>query len=367
MRILHCLFIAALLLCAGPAGAQDSDLVEDASFLRVTIGERTVRLEGLVVKKRNATGKLPIALIAHGKPGSEGRMLDERSGEYLRQARDLARRGWLAVVAMRRGYGGSDGPAPVPLSCASPSLLGRFASEADDVQAVLAAIAKRPDADGSRMIAIGVSAGGAAVAALSARNPPGLAAVINVSGGLRFPTCSKEDALVAAFKEFGAKSRVPNLWIYAKNDSFFSSELVARMQNAFLDGGGDVKLVMLEADERYDGHVIFSHATGRGKWLPQMDAFLRFHKLPTWTRDDVTALIKKLNAKETSRGFVENYVAGPSEKALARQKSAGGQMTYTFGSSSAESARKSAVEQCEKRSQPCEVVMENDRWLGPAE
>ena len=95
------------------------------------------------------------------------------------------------------------------------------------------------------------------------------------------------------------------------------------MQSAFLDGGGDVKLVMFDADERYDGHAIFRHANGRGKWLPQMDAFLRFHKLPTWTRDDVNALLKKLNAKETSRGFVENYMAGPSEKALARQKSGG--------------------------------------------
>ncbi len=138
------------------------------------------------------------------------------------------------------------------------------------------------------------------------------------------------------------------------------------MQNAFLDGGGDVKLVMFDADERYDGHAIFRNANGRGKWLPQMDAFLRFHKLPTWTRDDVNAMLKKLSAKETSRGFVENYLAGPSEKALARQKS-GGQMTYTYGASSVEAARKSSVEQCEKRGQPCEVIMTNDRWLGPPE
>ncbi len=365
MRFPQPILMALALLCATPASAQESDLVEDTSFLRATIGERTVRLEALVVKKRNATGKLPVALIAHGKPGSDGRMLDDRAGEYARQARDFARRGWLAIVAMRRGFGGSDGPAPVPLSCASTSLLGRFAADADDLQAALAAVAKRPDADPERMIAIGVSAGGAAITALSAQNPPGLKAVINVSGGLRFPACPKEDALVAAFKEYGAKSRIPHLWIYAKNDSFFSSELVVRMQNAFLDGGGDLKLVMFDADERYDGHAIFRHANGRGKWLPQMDAFLRFHKLPTWTREDVNALLKQLNAKETSRGFVENYIAGPSEKALARQKS-GGQMTYTYGSSTAENARKSAIEQFEKRGQPCEAVMENDRWLGAA-
>lgn len=365
MRFRHIALVCALLAPA-PVAAQESDLVEDSSFLRVTIGDRTVRLEGLVVKKRDATGKLPIVLIAHGKPGSDGRMLDDRATEYARQAHDFARRGWLAVVSMRRGFGGSDGPAPVPLSCASTTLAGRFASDADELQAVLALIAKRPDADATRMLAIGVSAGGAAVTALSARNPPGLAAVINVSGGLRFPTCPKEDALVAAFKEYGAKSRIPHLWVYAKNDSFFSTDLVSRMQNAFLDGGGDVKLVMFDADERYDGHSIFRNSSGRGKWLPQVDAFLRFHKLPTWTRDDVNALLKRLNAKEPSRGFVESYVAGPSEKALARQK-AGTNMNYVFGASSLDVARKSSVEQCEKRGQPCEVVMTNDRWVGSPE
>ena len=53
MRILRT-HPALALRCSAPAPAlaQDSDLVEDTSFLRVTIGERTVRLEALVVKKR---------------------------------------------------------------------------------------------------------------------------------------------------------------------------------------------------------------------------------------------------------------------------------------------------------------------------
>ena len=103
---------------------------------------------------------------------------------------------------------------------------------------------------------------------------------------------------------------MPSLWVYAKNDSFFGPAVVERMQAAFLDGGGDVELVMLEADERADGHFIFGLASGRFKWLPQMDAFLRFHKLPTWTRDDVNALIasstprspRAPSSKTTSRG-----------------------------------------------------------------
>jgi dienelactone hydrolase len=365
MQILRHILAFALVFAAGAANAQD-DLVEDSSFLRVTIGGRVVRLEALAIKRADATGKLPIALIAHGKPTTQGSMLDQRPADYVRQVRDLARRGWLAVAVMRRGFGASDGPAPVPLNCASPSLLERFAADADDLEAALETIGKRADADPSRMIAIGVSAGGAAVTALSARNPKGLAGVVNISGGLRFPACPKEDALVAAFKAYGAKSRVPSLWIYAKNDSFFGPALVERMQAAFLDGGGDVKLVMLDADERADGHFIFGMTAGRFRWLPQMDAFLRFHKLPTWTRDDVNVLMRRLNAKEPSRGFLENYVAAPSERALARQKT-GTYLSETHGSRTLEDARKAALTSCERRGSPCEIVMENDRWRGPSE
>src|SRR5262249_42053868 len=102
------------------------------------------------------------------------------------------------------------------------------------------------------------------------------------------------------------------------------------------------------------------------KWLPQMDAFLRFHKLPTWTREDVDRLMKRLDAKEGSRGFFENYVSAPSERALARQKS-GTYMGQGYGSKALEDARKLAIEICEKRFQPCEIVMENDRWIGPTQ
>jgi hypothetical protein len=80
----------------------------------------------------------------------------------------------------------------------------------------------------------------------------------------------------------------------------------------------------------------------------------------------VNALLKKLNAKEISRGFVETYLAGPSERALARQQS-GTYMWTTYGSRSPQDARKSAIENCEKRGKPCEVIMLNDDWVGPAE
>jgi dienelactone hydrolase len=221
-----------LLAASSAAPAKDGEFLEDNGFYRVTIGGRLYRLEALTVRRAEATGRLPIALIAHGQPASPQSMLDDHAANFAGVARDLASRGWLAVVVIRRGFGQSDGPMPAPVNCRTASFMPRFSSDADDLEAALEAISARPDADASRVIAIGVSAGGAAVTALAARNPKNLRAVINISGGLRMESCPKDDVLVQAFQELGTKSRVPALWMYAKNDSYFPPDVVGRMHEA---------------------------------------------------------------------------------------------------------------------------------------
>jgi dienelactone hydrolase len=355
--------VAAMLsvyVLACPTSGWSADLVEETGFFRVTIDGHTVRLQGMTVKRADAAKQLPIALITHGKPPNSGSMLDMKPSSLLGHARDMARRGWLAVIVMRRGFGQSDGPMPHPMTCDDTFFSARFAADADDLQATLEFIARRPDVDPNRAIAIGVSAGGAAVSALAARNPKGLLGVINVSGGLKFESCPKPEALVAAFREFGVHSRVPSLWLYAKNDSFFGPALVDRMRSAFLDGGGDARLVMYETFGT-EGHWLFSN--GRHQWLIEMDAFLRFHELPTWQRRDVDTLMQKLKSKNAS--FVEKYLAGPSERALAKSTTSD-YSHMSWGFKTTEEARTQALEGCQKRKQgeQCVIVMENDRWIG---
>ena len=73
---------------------------------------------------------------------------------------------------------------------------------------------------------------------------------------------------------------------------------------------------------------------------------------------------QKLGVKESSRGFVEHYIAGPSEKAMAREKG-GACLNYWIGTSTMERARKSALELCQRTKPACEIIMENDHWLAP--
>jgi len=71
---------------------------------------------------------------------------------------------------------------------------------------------RREDTDASRVMALGVSGGGGAVVALSARNNPGLKVVVNVSGG--FALINRErnsDRLTEAMPYYGARSKIPNL------------------------------------------------------------------------------------------------------------------------------------------------------------
>ena len=334
--------------------------VEEDGYYRVTIGGRSYRLEALTVKRGNAVDRLPIALIAHGKPTTQQEMLDEHPRRYISIARDLAARGWLAVVVMRRGFGNSDGQLQFPLNCQSTSLIPRFTAEADDLAATFDVIAQRPDADRTRMIAIGAAAGGAVVTALGARNPTNLSAVINISGGLRIEGCSSEELMLAALKTFGGKSRVPALWMYAKNDSISSPELVGRMRDVYVGAGGDAKMVMFDAIGQ-DGLSLFSRGDGRYKWLPGMDSFLRSRGLPTWETRHVDSLLNRLNVGESNRTFLQGFLAAPFEKALARAPS-DNYMFAGWGYRTVEDARKAALEGCNIK-RPlghCAIVMEND-------
>ena len=180
--------------------------------------------------------------------------------------------------------------------------------------------------------------------------------------------CPKETELVKAYTEYGAVSRVPNIWIYAKNDSFFGPDLVARMQSAFLDGGGDVKLVQFD-NMGEDGHSLFLAAAGRLRWLMEMDSFLRFHKLPaTFRGERVSDLMKLLKFERNQRGFLETYLAAPTYKAMAQ--SSEGKVWIQYGASSSAAVRKSALDGCTARfksGEPCRLVMENDNWIAAEE
>ncbi len=350
----------------------EQELIEEHTFLTATGPRGTFRLEAFIVRPAKAEGKLPIALITHGKNLKAEDNQQLRADYYAPQARDFASRGWMSVVVIRRGYGQSDGIPGVSrgaayMGCQNADLVRGFDIEADDLAAALQVIAARPDADASRVIAVGQSLGGGAVLAFAARRPAGLIGVVNVSGGVWRSdgdgVCDF-DAVASAMATFGARTRVPTLWLYAENDSLFPPAVVARMHAAYTEAGGLAKLWMFPPVLN-DGHNLFADFGGRVKWLRALDRFMQAHRMPNTNVARVENVMTSIKLADNTRPVVEEYFSTPTPKLLVASPS-GKVAFWTANPADINGARKRALARCsEKAGAECMVVMENHDLVKP--
>jgi dienelactone hydrolase len=125
----------------------------------------------------------------------------------------------------------------------------------------------------------GNSAGGWGGLAYAGSAPAGLAGVVNFVGGRggrdqnRANTNCAPDRLVEAAGVLGSASKVPTLWLYAENDTFFGPELSRRMAEAFAAAGGRAEYHLLPP-VRGDGHALMSTEGDEASWAPVLAKFL---------------------------------------------------------------------------------------------
>jgi dienelactone hydrolase len=343
-------------------------LLEEATILDVRSSDGNYRLETLIVRPAAAKGRLPIALLTHGKPRLPSDMAKVRAELMSREARDLAYRGYLAVAVVRRGYGMSGGTPGKATNaayakCNDADLRRYFAVEADDLERALRIVATRTDADPTRVIALGGSVGGGAVLALAARNPPGLKAVVNLAGAMRMTDADgnlvcPQELPIAALASFGSQTKTPSLWVYSENDSNFGPDAARKVHAAYIAQGGVASLKIAPSLQPNDGHNIFELPAGRVHWLAALDPFLRAQNLPTWNAQQVDAVMQKYNISANRRQWLEGYFSLYTPKVLVR--SPNGVLNYSADTRGIEPSQKAAADGCEKTAKtPCNVIMKN--------
>lgn len=349
--------LAAVSISASPLAAQQ--LTVESGLMPVTIHGSAAQLDTIVVKRADATGKLPIAILTHGVARSAPERLEVRATSMLGQATDMALRGYLAVALVRRGFGLSSATNP-PGGCGTGSFLPALRAGADEVEAVRKVVAARPDADPTRVVGLGVSVGGVTMLAWAAQKPEGLVGIVNVSGGTGStgPNINCDaPALVAAATSFGVAT-APTVWFYAANDTFFGPDLAKRMHDGFTGRGGKAVLHQFEAIGN-DGHLIWSLAAGRQRWLPEMDKFLAANDLPALKTDGLDAVAAAWS--EEGKAAFQRYLNAGASKVLMVSATKGMVRSWS-GAADLDAARKSGLEFCERAAgEPCRVVMENFR------
>ena len=239
-------------------------------------------------------GPFPLVVMNHGVE------MDtiQRSFFPLIEFRDaafwFARRGYLVVAPAGPGYGAAGLDIPERGlygaffskigKCTNPNFrdagLAIAQYDLEIIDYMIAEKAVLPD----NVVVVGQSAGGWGSIALASQNVPNIKAVIVFAGGRRGRVDGKPnnncapDKLVEASAAFGKTARVPMLWIYTRNNTYFGSDLSGRMHEAFMRAGGNAEYHLLGPFGN-DGHFLIDAPEALGLWSPLVGQFLDRHQL----------------------------------------------------------------------------------------
>jgi len=321
-------------------------------------------LEALLVQP-NEPGAHPLVVLTHGRPATALERSEMTPQRLLPEAVEFARRGWATAIIMRRGYGTSGGRyAESILSCEYPNYQPQAREPAKDLQAAISYLSTLPEVDARRIVAVGASAGGLAATALTADPPPGLVAAVNFAGGSGHAgpnEICQPGGLLSMFWLLGKKSRVPMLWVYAENDTFFNPEIAESMYQEFTKAGGKATFIAAPPFGT-EGHSLFS-PSGIPVWTRYVDDFLMGQGLVL--RSDLLPLPTPPHVgpprglTPTGKKAFQDYLILPGEKAFAVDP--GRTWGYEYGRRTREEAKKAALQHCERGgSQGCRVVILNN-------
>jgi len=238
-------------------------------------------------------GPFPLLVMNHGIS------LDPKERSYFpviefrAAALWFAKQGYAVVAPVRPGYGATAIEIP------ERGLFGLFfsgvgnCSDANFRDAGLAVaslnmwvidyMSTQPFIKRDDVVVVGQSGGGWGAIALASQNPTSVRAIIGFEAGRGGHYNGKPnnncepDRLVDAVSQFGRTARIPMLWIYTHNDSYFGPDLSMRMASAFQAAGGNVEYHLLP-DFGEDGHFLIDSADAVQIWAPLVSEFLRRHR-----------------------------------------------------------------------------------------
>jgi dienelactone hydrolase len=309
-------------------------------------------------------GKHPLAILTHGTSADSTERATETPGKYLPQAIWFARRGFVVLVVIRRGYGRSSGEQDGKHGGCQRQGGGSFTeageSSADDLRAAAKYGATLPEVDAGIIVSAGVSTGGFAQVALTANPPEGLKAAISFAGGRggdgKENNCDLS-AVISAFKHFGKKSRVPMLWVYSENDHWFPPDVARKFETAFREGGG-IDQFVLAPPYREDGHGYYYNIAG---WTPTVEEYLRAQNVlietPLLPAPPVPEVPPPAGLNERGVAAFRNFlIMGPYKAFATNGSEAWG---VSFGQIDQGLADKKALENCTKQlhgPEKCSIV-----------
>ncbi len=226
-------------------------------------------------------GPFRLAVISHASTEAAEFRVEDPTPRYETLALWLTRHGFAAVLPLRPGHAGTGGPYLEEQGiCDNADYVSSGVATAASIQTAIDYMTTQSFVKKDHVAVLGQSAGSWGALALASQNPSAVSAIVNFaggrggqSGGEANANCAP-DRLVEAAGEFGRSARIPTLWIYLENDSFFGPAISKRMADVFRLGGGNVDYHLLPAFGD-DGHLFVTSPAAVPIWDPIVAKFLR--------------------------------------------------------------------------------------------
>lgn len=222
-----------------------------------------IRLE-MVGYRPAGPGPFPTVVINHGSTGGgTDPALFARTWTSPELADFFVERGWQAFFPQRRGRGRSGGVYEEGLdadrsrySCQPDLAMAGFAHAMADLDVVMAHVRRRPDVQAHRLLLAGVSRGGMLSIVHAATHPGWIRGAVNFVGGWLGEGCSSAQTVNRTLCAQGGGFPRDTLWIYARDDRFYSLQHSRANFDAFVAAGGRGRLVALTPAAGAPGHEI---------------------------------------------------------------------------------------------------------------
>jgi dienelactone hydrolase len=262
----------------GPQGPEEG-VIRRQTWL-IPAQDRTTMMWTTVFRPPGA-GAFPLAVINHGSTQNELRRAEYRLPEYAALTEWLVAHGYAVAVPQRPGHGKTGGTYYEDQgSCANADYRKAGLNTAATIAAAIDYMIHQPFIRKTDVVALGQSAGAWGALALASQNYPPLKAVVAFApgrggriDGVAGRNCAP-DRLVSAAHQFGEKTRIPSLWFYAENDSYFQPDLSKRLTDAYRQGGGRAEIHLLPPVGS-DGHNLITSREGEALWAPILEKFLK--------------------------------------------------------------------------------------------
>jgi dienelactone hydrolase len=258
-----------------------------ADFERRTLSvpspDRRTPMRTTVWKPKGA-GPFPLVLINHGSTQNAARRALLNAPQYAALSQWFVSRGYVVAVPQRPGHGKTGGPYLEDQGgCSNADFAKAGLATADSIETALRYMTAQPYVRRDHVVIVGQSAGGWGALALASRSPAGFSAVIRFApgrGGHSNDQPNRNCApgkLVETAGVFGRSGRIPTLWIFTENDSYFGPALSRRMVDAYRAAGGIAEYRLLPPYGN-DGHRLIELKDGASIWGPLIGDFLAKQK-----------------------------------------------------------------------------------------